>query len=167
MGQTSDAEEQYSEILKLVQSNQPDANTPAILENTYTNLGYIYLRNGEYEKLINLYSHTQIRKSGLTSSMHYLKGKAFLELGETDEAVAEFTKSLEKKHLDTYSLPLNDIESTTLEDKIQEELSGAGYPVVAKEWDRVVRNSGRSSEMDLDASVDDGMSSGHDLVPLS
>lgn len=167
VGQTSDAEEQYSEILKLVQSNQPDANTPAILENTYTNLGYIYLRNGEYEKLINLYSHTQIRKSGLTSSMHYLKGKAFLELGETDEAVAEFTKSLEKKHLDTYSLPLNDIESATLEDKIQEELSGAGYPVVAKEWDRVVRNSGRSSEMDLDASVDDGMSSGHDLVPLS
>ncbi len=138
-GIISDAEEQYQEILRLLSAQSVDADTPALVEATVTNLALIHLRKNSWNEIMELFSHPLVRKNGLTSSMHYIKGKAFLGLGGTDEAMVEFTKAWEKKGENSYFFPLEEIAETGFETRVREVIFEAGFPRKALAWEELTR----------------------------
>ena len=139
-GQIKDAVEQYTEILRLLSRQSIDANTPALVETTVTNLAMVHLNNKEWNQVLELFQHPLVRRNGLTSSMHYIKGKAYLGLGATDEAMAEFTKSWSKKDDNSYSMPVEELSDGNLESRIHHVISEAGFPKKAAAWDQFARS---------------------------
>lgn len=161
LGLTRDAEEQYLEILQLLPYHQADSNTSAILENTFSNLAKLLFEKGQFDKVIDLFRHESIRIYGLTSSMHYIKGKALLGLEDVDGAIVEFTKANEKKLMDSYVLPFEEMKHTPLEERIQNVISDAGYPGIAKTWDKIAQSTRSAVSID-----DDELPSEQDVLPL-
>lgn len=126
-GHTADAQEQYIEIFNLLTSCELDANSPALIEITTTNLAKIYHHNSRFESVLQLLKNPIVRKNGLTASMHYLKAKSLLSLGIADEAMVELTKAWKKRDEFSYSLPLEELADTQLEDKIRSIISNSRF----------------------------------------
>lgn len=126
-GHTSEAQEHYIEIFNLLTSCELDANSPALIEITTTNLARIHHHNSRFESVLQLLKNPIVRKNGLTASMHYLKAKSLLSLGIADEAMVELTKAWKKRDEFSYSLPLEEFADTQLEDKIRSIISNSRF----------------------------------------
>ncbi|HTS18825.1 MAG TPA: glycosyltransferase [Verrucomicrobiae bacterium] len=109
VGRLDEGLENYREAFRILQAKPPEQVVPELRESLLTQLCTQLIAAKRFEELVHLMQEPLAQRDGVTASVHFGLGLAYMQLGRHEEAINEFQQCLAKRDQPSLSPTNRDI----------------------------------------------------------